>query len=245
MSPPLIAVVAIWSLAGALLAYQLRPTERVQAGFERWTLVGDQLRDQLLLVVLAALGAVALIWWQPQPLTWIAAALVIAAAWQIPLIVARTRENRRRARCEIELSHALGEMVMGVEAGLTLEMVMSQYAQRHHSDLSAEFTHVLDQIALGASRTEALDEMRERTPTPEIQSFVTAVHHNQKIGTPLAEIMRQQARTARRRRRQAVEEHAATLSLKMIFPTVFCILPVLLVVIVGPAIVRLILALPA
>ena len=47
------------------------------------------------------------------------------------------------------------------------------------------------------------------------------------------------SRFARRRRQQADEEYAAKLSLKMIFPTVFCILPVLLIVVVGPAIVRL------
>jgi tight adherence protein C len=68
--------------------------------------------------------------------------------------------------------------------------------------------------------------------------FVSAVQQNQKLGTPLAVVLRQQGETARRLRRQAVEEHAAKLSLKMIFPTVFCILPTLLVVIVGPAIRR-------
>jgi len=123
-------------------------------------------------------------------------------------------------------------------------MVMSQYAKRHDTDLSDEFTRVLNQIAVGTGRTEALKEFSERTPTPEVIGFVTAVQHNQRIGTPLAEILRQQARTARRRRRQAVEEQAAKLSLKMIFPTVFCILPVLLIVIVGPAIVRLLVTLP-
>lgn len=74
--------------------------------------------------------------------------------------------------------------------------------------------------------------------------FVSAVLQNQRLGTPLGTVLRQQARTARRRRQQAVEEYAATLALKMVFPTVFCVLPVLLIVIVGPAIVRLVHALP-
>jgi len=57
-------------------------------------------------------------------------------------------------------------------------------------------------------------------------------------------VLRQQAATARRQRRQAVEERAAKVPMKMIFPTVFCILPVLMIVVVGPAIVRLVHVLP-
>jgi tight adherence protein C len=70
--------------------------------------------------------------------------------------------------------------------------------------------------------------------------FVSAVQQNQRLGTPLAAVLRQQSRTARRRRQQAVEEHAAKLSLKMVFPTVVCVLPVLFIVIVGPAVIRVI-----
>ena len=146
---------------------------------------------------------------------------------------------------ELELSDALGELVMGVEAGLTLEAVMGQYALRHRTALADEFGFVLDRVSVGVPRTVALDQMRERTPTPGVSMFVSAVQQNQKLGTPLAGVLRQQGETARRRRRQAVEEHAAKLSLKMIFPTVFCILPTLLVVIVGPAIVRLVESLPS
>jgi len=244
MNPVLLSVVLAWAVAGSLLVYQMNPVRLAGTGYTVWTRTKAQLRDQILYLVLAAVAGVGLIWWRPEAQIWVAAIVIMAAAWQIPLIWARIIENRRQERCEFELSHALGEMVMGVEAGLTLEMVMSQYAKRHDTDLSAEFTRVLNQIAVGASRTEALTEMSERTPTPEIIGFVTAVQHNQRIGTPLAEILRQQARTARRRRRQAVEEQAAKLSLKMIFPTVFCILPVLLIVIVGPAIVRLLVTLP-
>ena len=180
----------------------------------------------------------------PVPLSIVASFLIVAGAWQIPLIASRLKEKQRRIDLEIELSDALGEMVMGVEAGLTLEAVMNLYSHRHHTSLASEFGYVLGRINIGASRLDALEELYLRTPTPSVQMFVSAVQQNQKLGTPLAAVLRQQGQTARRRRRQAVEEQAAKLSLKMVFPTIFCILPVLLIVIVGPAIVRLLHALP-
>jgi tight adherence protein C len=131
-------------------------------------------------------------------------------------------------------------MVMGVEAGLTLEAVMNLYSQTYDSDLGREFLRVLDLIKLGSTRLEALEVFRSRTPTNFVSTFVSAVQQNQRLGTPLAAVLRQQSRTARRRRQQAVEEHAAKLSLKMVFPTVVCVLPVLFIVIVGPAVIRVI-----
>lgn len=179
----------------------------------------------------------------PTPTNVLAAALMAAAGWQGPLIIARSRERARREAFELELSDALGEMVMGVEAGLTLESVMQQYARRHTTPLAEEFGVVLDRVSIGYPRTKALEEFAIRTPGHNVRLFVSAVQQNQMLGVPLADVLRQQGETARRRRRQAVEEHAAKLSLKMIFPTVFCILPVLLIVICGPSIVRLLEAL--
>ena len=182
---------------------------------------------------------------RPSFMNFVAGGLLVGSGWQAPLIVARAKEKKRRLSVDLELSDALGELVMGVEAGLTLEAVMGQYAARHRSALAEEFAYVLDRVGVGVPRATALEEMRKRTPSAGMSMFVSAVHQNQKLGTPLAGVLRQQGETARRRRRQAVEEHAAKLSLKMIFPTVFCILPTLMVVIVGPAIVRLIESLPS
>lgn len=181
---------------------------------------------------------------RPNTMNVLAGVAVVAGAWQVPLLRARTVEKKRRHETDIELTDTLGEMVMGVEAGLTLEAVMNLYAQRHVTPLSAEFRWMLDRINLGTSRSTALQELSERTPTLEMQMFVSALQQNQKLGTPLAEVLRQQGASSRRRRRQAIEEAAAKLSLKMIFPTVFCVLPVLLIVIVGPAIVRLVHTMP-
>ena len=95
-------------------------------------------------------------------------------------------------------------------------------------------------VQLGATRRDAIAAFTNRNATPTVRLFAAAVEQNQTLGTPLAGVLRQQATTIRRHRRQAAETDAAKLSMKMIFPTIFCILPVLLIVVVGPAIVRLV-----
>ena len=215
---------------------------RVRGG-SRWfrkSVIGNRKRESTSVGLLGAMLGLGFVAARPNAGTVAAAGMMAAAGWQIPLIRARSKEELRCKRFDLELSDALGEMVMGVEAGLTLEAVMNLYARAHDSELSREFSRVIDLVGLGATRSAALEEFRARTPTPFVSMFVSAVQQNQRLGTPLATVLRQQGRTARRRRQQAVEEYAAKLSLKMIFPTVFCVLPVLLIVIVGPAVIRVI-----
>ena len=198
------------------------------------------LRDQIIATSVTLAVAAGLLVWNFSALNVVFAVVLVVAAWQVPLVVARAREKKRREEFDLELSDALGEMIMGVEAGLTLETVMNLYAQRRRTSLATEFADVLDRINLGDSRLVALERFRERTPTPGVVSFVSAVQQHQKLGTPLATVLRRQRDSTSRRRRQAVEEYSAKLSLKMVFPTVFCILPVLMIVVVGPAIIRLV-----
>ena len=197
----------------------------------------------VLMVVLGGL-AILLVATSPSMNTVVAAVPMVMLGWKGPLIIVRNRETKRCAAVDVELVDALGEMVMGVEAGLTLDVVMMRYAQRRDTPLAEELRHFLDRIQLGEPRALALAGIADRTPTPIVRMFVAALVQNQKLGTPLAGVLRQQASTARRQRRQAVEEKAAKVPMKMIFPTVFCILPVLMIVVVGPAIIRLVAVLP-
>jgi len=164
--------------------------------------------------------------------------------WQFPSLLRRQREIQRLRRLDLELIDSLGEMVMGLEAGLSFEAVLDAYSERRSSVLGVEFRTVLDDVRLGTSRLQALHNFESRNPTPTVRLFVSAVQQNSKLGAPLSATLRGQAEAARRQRRQAVEESAAKISLKMVFPTVFCILPVLMVVIVGPAVIRLVNSLP-
>lgn len=198
------------------------------------------LRRQALGAMLATAIVALLVAGQPSVTSVIAGLAAVAGAWQHPLIVARRHERERRTVTDRELTRALPELVMGVEAGLSLDSVMGRYADRHLSPLGGEFRRLALVVDAGSTRRDALRELAERTPTPIVAAFVSAVEQNLVLGTPLAAVLRKQAETVRRHRRQAAETRAAAVSMKMIFPTVFCILPVLMIVVVGPAIVRLV-----
>lgn len=198
------------------------------------------LAHQLAATIVTGLLAASLVGSNPTATSVIAALTAVAGAWQIPLVLARGRERERRTAVDRELTDAIGEMVMGVEAGLTLDAVTNRYTERHRNALATELAHMAAAVRSGRSRSDALTEMRDRTPTPIMRSFVSAVEQNVVLGTPLAAVLRKQAETTRRHRRQAAETRAAGVSMKMIFPTVFCILPVLMIVVVGPAIVTLV-----
>ena len=198
------------------------------------------MRLQVTSTVVTGVVVAVLVGSQPTAVGVFAALGAVGGAWQIPLISARRRESERRTAVDRELTDAIGEMVMGVEAGLTLDAVTTRYAERHRNALADEFRHFAGNLRAGRPRTEALAELRDRTPSPIMRSFVSAVEQNMVLGTPLAAVLRKQAETTRRHRRQAAEARAAGVSMKMIFPTVFCILPVLMIVVVGPAIVKLV-----
>ncbi len=198
------------------------------------------MRRQALGAMLATAIVALLVVGQPSVTSVIAGLVAVAGAWQFPLIVARRHERERRTATDRELTRALPELVMGVEAGLSLDSVMGRYADRHRSPLGDEFRRLALVVDAGSTRRDSLRELAERTPTPIVGAFVSAVEQNLVLGTPLAAVLRKQAETVRRHRRQAAETRAAAVSMKMIFPTVFCILPVLMIVVVGPAIVRLV-----
>ena len=197
------------------------------------------LRSQLIYASITGALTVALMVANPSATSILAGGVAIAGAWQLPLISVRRTETARCTSVDRELTSALGEIVMGVEAGLTFESVINFYSQRHATPLSTEFAHLSQLLQAGRTRREAIAELTRRNPTQIVRSFAAAIEQNQTLGTPLAAVLRKQAETTRRHRRQAAETRAAAVSMKMIFPTVFCILPLLMIVVVGPAIVRL------
>jgi tight adherence protein C len=145
----------------------------------------------------------------------------------------------RREQIRKDLPDALDLLTITVEAGLAFDAAVTQVARNTEGPLADEFFRVLQEIQLGRSRGEALEQMAERINVEELAIFVSAVVQADNLGIPIAQVLRVQAREMRIKRSQRAEEAAQKVPVKILFPLIFCILPALFVVVVGPAAVNI------
>jgi tight adherence protein C len=141
----------------------------------------------------------------------------------------------RADRMRKELPDALDLLTISVEAGLAFDAAMSQVARQTEGPLAEEFFRVLQEMQIGMGRTDAFRAMAERTEVDDVRTFVTALVQADAFGIPIANVLRVQAKEMRVKRTQRAEEQAQKVPVKILFPLIFCILPTLFIVVIGPA----------
>lgn len=162
--------------------------------------------------------------------------LVIAAlGYFLPNLVIRQVAGQRTDQMGRELPDALDLLTISVEAGLSFDAALSEVARNTTGPLAGEFFRVLQEMQIGVGRPEAIRAMGERTDLPELRQFATAMVQADAFGIPIAGVLRVQAKEMRVKRSQRAEEIAQRVPVKILFPLIFCILPVLFIVVVGPA----------
>lgn len=215
--------------------------ERVQhkldlAGLNRtgWTV------ERMLVLRFAALGAGALVIFlllansrERQSLG--LALLVGALAYLGPEAWLDRKAGERQSLIEKQLPDVIDQITVSVEAGLGFDAAMARSAEGKSGPMAEELGRVLQDIHVGVSRTDAMDRLVERTNVPDLRAFVVAIRQATRHGLPIARVLHVQSIELREKRRARVEEKAAQLPVKIVFPLVFCILPSLFVVILGPA----------
>jgi tight adherence protein C len=152
--------------------------------------------------------------------------------------IKRAADDRRKAITN-ELPDVLDQLTVTVEAGMSFDGAVLRAGQEGRGILAQELLKAVNDMQLGLTRGEALQAMSDRTDVPDLRQFVSAVRQAEKHGFPLANILRLQALELRDRRRARAEERAMQVPVKITFPLVFCILPALFVVILGPAAVNI------
>jgi tight adherence protein C len=147
--------------------------------------------------------------------------------------------KKRKKNIVKALPDALDLLTISVEAGLAFDSAMQRVSEKWDNELSKEFKRVLTDTRLGRARRDALKDMSARTGVDDVQTFTAAIIQAEQLGVSIGKILRIQADQMRVRRRQRAEEAAQKAPIKMLFPMVFLIFPALFVVILGPAIPRL------
>jgi tight adherence protein C len=166
-----------------------------------------------------------------------------ACGFYLPRMVLNSRINGRKQRIGWGLADTLDLLVVAVEAGLGLNAALNRVGEelsKSHPDLFYELELVNLEIRVGRSREEALRNLAERADVDDIRSFVALLIQADRYGSSIARAIRVFADSLRTRRRQRAEQASQKAALKLIFPLTCFLFPVIILVILTPAILNLI-----
>lgn len=168
-------------------------------------------------------------------------ALVLAIALGLSKAVDGVVNQRRQARLT-RIRHGFPDMlellVISSEAGLGPQPALQRVAQDlsvANPDLAQEVLQMVSEMRMTNDRRAAYEKLNQRVPLPEIGVFTQTLDQSDTFGTPFARAMRALIEEQRTNRLIAVEEKAARLPVIMTIPLIFCIMPAVFVVLIGPA----------
>lgn len=167
-------------------------------------------------------------------------AAAAAAGFYLPDLLLLNLGQKRQEELRRGLADALDMLTVCVEAGQGFDAALLQVARATTGPISGEFARVLSEIQIGKSRGEAFSSLATRTTVAEAKTFVSALVQADRLGLPIANVLREQSHQMRLVRRQRAEEKAQKVPVKILFPMLLCIFPALFIVIIGPGVIRII-----
>lgn len=163
------------------------------------------------------------------------AALILG--FMLPKVVLQRLVKRYRRRLQEALPDTVDLLGIVLGTGLALDQAMmrvSEEMQYIYPELASEFATVVMQVRAGQERTVAFNQFVRRTGIEDIKSLAAMIVQSEKFGTSLAQALKVYAESLRTRRRLRAEAAVGKAGIKMLFPIVVFILPVLFVITLVP-----------
>jgi tight adherence protein C len=151
--------------------------------------------------------------------------------------------RRRSGRLRAGLPTAVDMMVLGLEAGQSMDAALNETSRELREsfpELSAELTLVQREILASKSRGEAYRNLANRNEEIEIRRFAQVLVETDRFGTSLAPTLRAHSHYLKLRLRQKAREAARKVGVKLVFPLFFLIFPAVLLVTLGPAVLQVV-----
>jgi tight adherence protein C len=173
------------------------------------------------------------------------AAVVISAlaGLYLPAVFIAAKADRRQREIINGFPDALDLMLVCVEAGLGMDSAFARVGMElttSHPRLAEQFGAVVLELRAGRSHEDALRRMADRAGAEEIRAFATLLIQSSKLGSSIAQTLRVYAAEMREHRRMRAEEKAHRLPVLLSIPLVGCMLPVMIGVLMLPAMIRVI-----
>lgn len=168
--------------------------------------------------------------------------LLLMGGYFFPTLILSHLIDSRQKKIKRALPDALDLLVVCVEAGQGLNAAMKRVSDDFmvsSPPLAKELNLVNLEIGAGLEREQALRNLADRTGVEELASLCSILIQSDRFGTSVATALKVQSETLRTTRRQKLEELAAKTPVKLIFPLILFIFPAIMVVILGPAVIRI------
>ncbi|MCE0488184.1 type II secretion system F family protein [Ornithinimicrobium sp. EGI L100131] len=164
----------------------------------------------------------------------------LALMWFLPEILLYNEGTKRRKKVQEALPDTLDQLSIAVDAGLGLESAMAHVARNSSGPLSEEIVRTLQDMQVGMPRHEAYLAMSQRVDVSDLRRFLRAMALADQQGVSISRVLNTQAQEMRLKRRQRAEEKAMKIPVKVVFPLILFILPVLFIVVMGPGVIGII-----
>lgn len=161
--------------------------------------------------------------------------LGLAVGYLAADVIVQGLARRRQEAIQKELPDVLDQVTISLEAGLGFEAALAHIGQRRTGPIADELVRTVQDMQLGVSRRDAYQSLADRTDVEDLDRFVRALAQADQHGISISQVVKTQANEMRFTRRKRAEAKAAKVPVKILFPLMICILPVLFAVILTPA----------
>ena len=176
---------------------------------------------------------------KPSFLAWGLGLLGIFVAYVAPDVIIQKRAEARQTSIQQELPDVLDQVSISIESGLGFEAAFAHIGERRTGPLADEIVRTVQDMRLGMSRRDAYQSLAARTDVDDLRRFVKSIVQAEQYGVSISSVVKTQAAEIRFRRRKRAEALAQKVPVKIVFPLLVCILPVLFIVILTPAVVSI------
>jgi tight adherence protein C len=215
-----------------------------QAGYRNKELAVFVIFARMVLPIVLGFGAIVALYWLEMFPDWgsfkrfMAFAALVIAGYKGPEVFLKNKATKRSDEIRKGLPDALDLLVICAEAGLTVDAAFNRVAKelgRAYPELGDEFALTAIELSFLTERRQAFENFAYRVDLEAIRGVVTTMIQTERYGTPLASALRVLSAEFRNERMMRAEEKAARLPAIMTVPLILFILPVLFIVILGPA----------
>lgn len=175
----------------------------------------------------------------PQQGIWYFIGLPLAG-FLVPDLLLYNNSQKRTELMNKSLPDAIDMLNLCVGSGLTFESALSRVSVGLKSPVAEELGVILGDMQLGKSRSEALTSALQRIKSEEFNRVLSALLQVDRLGVPISQVLTEQAHEMRSVRKDRAREKAQQVTIKVLMPLMLCLLPAMMVIVIGPSVMNLI-----